>query len=221
MRKAFLPLLLLTAAMFAYAPVVIAHADYESTMGLVQKVMYFHAPSGMVMLVSAIVCGVASALYLWKKDPAADRVAIAAAELTALFGLIVLVTGPLWARKAWGVWWVWEARLTMSFVGWLIAVGYLFVRKYGGPGSDKLAAAMAIFGMFNVPFVYLSVDIWRTVHPTTNVVPTLPPGMRGPFWFSVAAFMLFYALLFTLRVRLEHQRAALDNLYLELEDGAV
>jgi heme exporter protein C len=99
MKKAFFPLLLVTSAMFAYAPVVIAHADYESTMGLVQKVMYFHAPSGMVMLISAIVCGVASALFLWKKDPAADRVAIGAAELTALFGLIVLVTGPLADRR--------------------------------------------------------------------------------------------------------------------------
>src|ERR1700730_5734672 len=88
MKKAFIPLLMVTAAMFAYAPVMIAHADYESTMGLVQKVMYFHAPSGMVMLISAVVCGVASAWFLWRKDPAADRVALAAAELTALVCLI-------------------------------------------------------------------------------------------------------------------------------------
>ena len=218
MKKAFLPLLLLAAAMFAYAPVVIAHADYESTMGLVQKVMYFHAPSGMVMLMSAVVCGVASALYLWKKDPAADRVAIAAAELTALFGLIVLVTGPLWARKAWGVWGVWEARLTMSFVGWLIAVGYLFVRKYGGPGSDKLGAALAVFGTANVPFIYVSVNIWRTMHPMTTVVPTLQPGMRGAFWFSALTLFLLYGLLLTARIHLERQRTALDQLYLAEED---
>src|SRR5258707_13622604 len=101
MRKLFIPLAAVATAMFLYAPIMIAQAPYESTMGLVQKIFYFHAPSGMVMLVSAMVCGVASAIYLWRRDPAADRVAIAAAELTALFGLIVIVTGPLWARKAW------------------------------------------------------------------------------------------------------------------------
>jgi heme exporter protein C len=92
------------------------------------------------------------------------------------------------------------------------------VRKYGGPGSDKLAAAMAIFGMANVPFVYVSVNVWRTIHPKTTVVPSLGPGMFGAFWFSVLAFMLLFVLLFTLRVQLEHQRAALDELYLAEED---
>src|SRR5438876_8270514 len=126
----------------------------------------------MVMLISAVVCGVASALYLWKKDPAADRVAIAAAELTALFGLIVLVTGPLWARKAWGVWWVWEARLTMTLVMWMVFASYLLLRRFGGAGSEMLAAAVAVFGMALVPFVYWSVNVWRTMHPTTNVLPS-------------------------------------------------
>src|SRR5438270_6292301 len=218
MKRAFLPMLVIVAGLFAYAPVMIAQADYESTMGLVQKVMYFHAPSGMVMLVSAIVCGVASALYLWRKDPAADRVAIASAELTALFGLIVVVTGPLWARKAWGIWWDWEPRLTMSFVGWLIAVSYLFVRAYAGPGSDKLGAALAVFGSVNVPFIYVSVNIWRTLHPKTTVVPTLPPGMRGPFWFSALTLFLLYLLLLNARLHLERQRAMLDELYLAEED---
>jgi len=92
------------------------------------------------------------------------------------------------------------------------------VRKYGGPGSEKLAAAMAIFGMANVPFVYVSVSIWRTIHPNRTVVPSLGPGMFGAFWFSVAAFMLLFTLLMTLRVRLEHQRAALDELYLNEDD---
>src|SRR5207247_2217193 len=203
MRKAFMPLLAVTACMFAYAPVMIAQGAFESSMGIVSKILYFHAPSGMVMLLSAIVCGVASAIYLWRKDPRADRVAIAAAELTALFGLIVIVTGPLWARKAWGIWWDWEARLTMSFVGWLISLSYLFVRKYAGPGSDKLAAALAVFGSINVPFIYVSVNIWRTLHPKTTVVPTLPPGLRGPFWVSALTLFLLYLLLLNARLHLE------------------
>ena len=135
-----------------------------------------------------------------------------------VFGLIVLVTGPLWARKAWGVWWQWDARLTSALLLWMIFVAYLLVRKYGGPGSDKLAAAMALFGMANVPFVYVSVNIWRTIHPKTTVVPSLAPGMRGPFWFSVAAFLLLYAVMLASRVRLERQRAAVEELYLEADE---
>jgi heme exporter protein C len=218
MKKAFVPLLAIAAAMFAYAPVMIAQAPSESTMGLVFKIFYFHAPAGMMMLLSALVCGVASALYLWQHRPSADHIAMAAAELTALFGLIVILTGPLWARRAWGVWWVWDARLTMSFVGWLIAVSYLFVRKYAGPGSDKLAAALAVFGSVNVPFIYVSVNVWRTMHPKTTVVPTLPRLMREPFWFSFTAMLLLYLLMMTARVHLERQRAALDELYLAEED---
>ncbi len=217
MRRLFAPLLILTAAMFAYAPVMIANAAYESTMGLVQKIFYFHVPSWFVMFTAVFICGIESAIFLFRRKPAADRVAFAAAEIAVVFGLLGLVTGPLWGRKAWGVWWQWDARLTMALLVELIFIGYLLVRKYGGPGSEKLAAAMAIFGMANVPFVYVSVNIWRTIHPQTSVVPSLPPGMKGTFWFCVIAFMLLFALLMPLRVRLEHLRAALDEQYLDEE----
>jgi len=220
MRKLFTPILLITTLMFALAPVVIANALFESTMGLVQKIFYFHVPSWFAMFTAVFVCGIESAVYLFKGRQDADRIAVSAAEIAVLFGALGLVTGPLWGRKAWGVWWQWEARLTMAFLLELIFVAYLLVRKYGGPGSEKLAAAMALFGMANVPFVYVSVNIWRTLHPMTTVVPTLGPGMRGAFWFCVAAFMLLFALLLTLRVRLQEQRATLDELYLAQEDGA-
>jgi heme exporter protein C len=218
MKRVFVPLVGVAMVMFAVAPLLIARAPYEATMGLVQKIFYFHVPSAMVMFLSAFVCGVASAVYLFKGRPAADRLAFAAGELVAVFGLIVLVTGPLWARKAWGVWWQWDARLTSTLLMWMIFLAYLLVRRYGGPGSAKLGAAMALFGMANVPFVYVSVNIWRTIHPTTRVVPQLAPEMKGPFWFSAAAFLLLYVLILAARVRLEERRTELEQAYLAAED---
>src|SRR5579872_2683037 len=155
MKKLFTPLLILTAAMFAYAPVMIANAPYESTMGLVQKIFYFHVPSWFAMFTGVFICGIASVRYLATGRRSLDQLAVSAAEVGVLFGLMGLVTGPLWGRKAWGVWWQWDARLTMALLLEIIFIGYLLVRRYGGPGSDKLSAAMAIFGMANVPFVYV------------------------------------------------------------------
>jgi heme exporter protein C len=204
--------------MFAVAPLLIANAPFESTMGLVQKIFYFHMPSAGMFLIAAVVCGVASARYLFGGSPRHDRVAWASAELAVLFGLLALVTGPLWARKAWGVWWQWDVRLTSSLMGWMVAVAYLLLRQYGGPGSDKLAAGLALFGMANVPFIYVSVNYWRTIHPTTSVVPTLPLSMGLPFWFCFTAFALLFALLLSLRIRLEELRSRADALHLSLDE---
>jgi heme exporter protein C len=218
MRRLFVPLVTVAAAMFAFAPVLIVNAPYESTMGLVQKIFYFHVPSWFVMFSAAFVCGYGSVLFLFKGRESADRLAAAAAEIAVVFGIIGLITGPLWGRKAWGVWWQWDARLTLSLVVWLIFIAYLLLRRYGGPGSNKLAAGVALFGMANIPFVYLSVNWWRTLHPKTSVVPSLGAGMRGTFWWCVASFLLLMVLIFWTRVRLERERARLDELYLLLED---
>ena len=215
----FGPLALVTGAMFAFAPFAIANAPYESTMGLVAKIFYFHVPSWFAMFTAIGICGVSSLVYLFKDRPAADRLASSAAELAVLFGLMGLVTGPLWGRKAWGVWWQWDAKLTMALLLELVFISYLLVRKYGGVGSDKLAAAVGLFGTAVVPFVYEAVNIWRTVHPTTSVVPTLPSSMGLPFWFCVASYMLLLTLLLTMRVRLAERQAALDELFLREEDA--
>jgi heme exporter protein C len=204
--------------MFAASPFVIASAPYESTMGLVQKIFYYHMPSAWMFLASSIVCGVASAKFLAGGGARHDRQAWAAAEMAVLFGLLTLVTGPLWARKSWGTWWVWDARVTSSLVGWMIAWAYLILRRYGGPGSEKLAAGLALFGMANVPFIYISVNYWRTIHPATSVVPTLPVSMGFPLWYCVTAFLLLFVLLMTLRMRVEEQQARLDALYLALDE---
>lgn len=221
-NRVFLVLVAVGLVMFALAPVQIAWAPYESTMGLIQKIFYFHVPAWIVMFLAVFISGFASAIYLFRRTPAADRLAFAAAELAVLFGVIGLTTGPLWGRKAWGVWWQWDARLTMALILELIFCAYLLLRRYGGPGSDKLAAGLAMFGMANVPFVYVSVNVWRTIHPTTSVVPQLAtsaPGMFWPFvWCAVAYLVLFVAMLVA-RTRLEEQRAEVDRLHLALEEG--
>jgi heme exporter protein C len=208
--------LLLAALMFAAAPWMIMGAPQEATMGLIQKIFYFHVPAAFVMFITAFVSGIAGGVYLFRRSPRAERICAAGGELVVIFGAIVLLTGPIWARKAWGVWWQWDARLTITLVMWLIFVAFLLLRKYGGPGSETLSSAVALFGMANVPFVYWSVNIWRTVHPDTGVVPGLQPGMREPFWWCVAAYLLLYAALLAARVRLERQRAALDDLHFEM-----
>jgi heme exporter protein C len=205
-------------ALFAQAPFQIDQAPYESTMGLIQKIFYFHVPAAMTMFVSAFVCGIASAIYMLRRRRMADHVALAAAELVVLFGLIVLVTGPMWARKAWGVWWQWDARLTMTLVMWMLFVGYLMLRRFGGPGSEALAATVGVFGMALVPFIYWSVNVWRTIHPLTTVVPNLVAGMMGPFVWCIGAFLSLYGLLLAARVRLEAARARLEDAYAALED---
>jgi heme exporter protein C len=218
MPRWFRPAAVVCFLMFVVSPALIANAPFESTMGLVQKIFYYHMPAAAVFLIAAVVCGYASIRFLVGRDSRHDRLAWAAAELLVLFGAIALVTGPLWARKAWGVWWQWDVRLTSSLMGWMIGIAYLLVRRYGGPGSDKLGAGLALFGMANVPFIYVSVNYWRTIHPATTVVPRLPLSMGLPFWFCFTAFVLLFVLLLSLRVRLEEQRARVDALYLAMGD---
>jgi heme exporter protein C len=223
MRKLFIALVAIDAAMFAYAPFAINAAPYESTMLLVQKIFYFHFATWMAVTAGLVVCGVASAWYLFKGSATADRIGAASAELVVIFTLFGLVSGSLWARKAWGIWWDWEPRLTMAFMLELIFLGYIIVRNFGGPGSEKLAAAMGIFGAATGPFIYKSVDWWRTIHPKTSVMRTLADTSGGAImWdvvmFCVAAFLLLFGLLLTVRMRLEESRGELDRLFLAAED---
>ena len=221
MRKMFVPLAIVAAAMFAYAPIAIARVPYESTMLLVQKIFYFHFATWMALTAAICVCGAASLIYLFKGSPVADWYAVASAELVVVFGVFGLFSGSLWGRKAWGVWWQWDPRVTMATMFVLVFLGYLMVRKYGGPGSEKLAAAMGIFGAATAPFVYKSTDWWRNIHPPTTVVRTLGekfPQALGLVVFCSAAFLLLCILLLAARVRLEALRAELDRMYLAAED---
>ena len=215
---AFVAALAVAALGFLVVPQLILAAPHEPVMGVVQKIFYFHVPCAVMMFLSTFTCAGGSIAFLFRGSERGDRIAVSAAELGVLFGACTLVTGPLWGRKAWGVYWQWDARLTSSLLLFLMLCGYLLARQYGGPAARRLAAALALFAAVDVPLVYKSVDIWRTVHPQTTVVPKLAPEMRPAFWASFALITLLWGILLALRVGMESARAAATELALAIED---
>lgn len=182
-------------------------APTEQQMGDVQRIFYFHAPAGIVSFLAFMVCGVASALYLWSRNLAYDTFALASAEIGLVLCTIVLVTGPLWAKPVWGTWWTWEARLTMTLVLWLIFVAYMLVRRYteNRDQQARFAAVIGIIGALDIPIVYLSVRIWRGIHPIVvkeSGGGGLAPEMRSVFLFCILMYLVLYACLLAIRVPL-------------------
>lgn len=209
----FLLLCLLGAAGVLIAPyLVFFTAPVLPELGFIQKIFFFHVPSAWAMFLGAFVCAAGSAAYLFKGRRWGDELAAAAAELTVLFGVLVLTTGPLWARKAWGHYWVWDVRLTTVFVLFLIFIAVLLARRYGGTASRRIAAGLALFGAADVPLVYISVKLWRTIHPQTTAVGSLHPDMRPAFFVSLALFTVLFVALLLIRLNLERTRSRLDEL---------
>jgi len=206
--------LLMLAATWA-----VGAAPTEKVMGVVQKIFYFHVPCAWLLMLSAVVCAGGSLAFLFRGSERGDRIALSAAELGVLFGLCVMVSGPLWAKAAWGVYWQWEARLTSSLLLWLMMVAYVLARRYGGTGARKLAAALALFAAVDIPLVYFSVKFFRSIHPQTTVVSTLGPGMRGAFWLSLAAFTVLWFVLMSLRLAAESAQAKLIDLEVLLDQA--
>ena len=192
-------------------------AELDGELFFNQKIFYYHVANAFMLFAATITCGVSSLLFLRKREPRHDDVALAAGELAVLFGAVVLVTGSIWGKAAWDKWWDWDARLTTSLLLWLTMVGYVLVRKYAGAGSERMAAGLAVFATVNIPLVYFSVRIWRTLHPKTSVVPGLQGGMRAAMWSSVALFAVFYVLL----LRLRTQGARAERRLAELRERAL
>ncbi|MFH0900419.1 MAG: cytochrome c biogenesis protein [Pseudomonadota bacterium] len=192
----FSMLALMTAVAMLAAPyLIVAKAPLAYELFINQKIFYYHVPAAWAMLLSVLVCGSASIGYLVGRADWWDDVAAAAGRLAVVFGLIVLTTGPIWAKAAWGVYWTWEARLTTMLVLWLTFVAYCFLRRHGDSRTERLAAGLAVFGMADAPLVYFAVSFWRTQHPGNWVVPSLPSSMLVPFLVSMGAFSLLWAML--------------------------
>ncbi|HJZ88510.1 MAG TPA: cytochrome c biogenesis protein CcsA [Polyangia bacterium] len=221
MKKMFVLTLSLAALGLLVSPWLILRAPQESTMGLVQKIFYYHVPTAMVDFLTIYLCGIASVAFLVKRSPRADALAVASAELAVVFGACTLWTGSMWARKAWGVWWTWDVRLTTFALCEMVFIGYLLVRSYGGPGSRGLAAALALFGCADVPLIYVSVSIWRTMHPQTTVVPNLVKPMAVPFWVAVFTMLMLYLALLLARLLHERNRTRVDELYVAAAEAGL
>ena len=179
-----------------------------------QKIFYFHVAHAFMLFAGVFTCGVASVAYLKGRAGRWDDLALAGAEVAAMFGLVVLLTGSIWAKAAWDVWWTWEKRLTMSLLLWLTLVGYVLVRRFAGPGSERLAAGLAVFSAVLVPLIYIMVD-QSDRHPQAGSkgnVATLDPTMRTWFWLSVGAFLCWFLALLISRVQAAHDERVVREL---------
>lgn len=168
-----------------------------------QKIFYYHVAHAFMLFAAVGVCGVASVVFLKLRDPKWDDLALAGAEVAVAFGLAVLVTGSIWGKAAWDIWWSWEKRLTMSLLLWLVLVGYVLVRRFAGPSADRIAAGLAVFGTIGVPFVYFMVDRSDRHPPSggSGVVATLQYQMKIVMWASVTTFFLWFLTLVIARVQ--------------------
>jgi heme exporter protein C len=170
----------------------------EARQGLAQKIFYLHVPAAWSALLAFSLVGLASILYLWLQDPRLDRFAAASANVGVAFSAVMLTTGPIWAKPIWGTWWTWDARLTLTLFLFFLFVGYLALRAaIHDPGERaRFSAVVGILGMLLVPFIHLSVYLFRTLHPQPIVLkpsaPSLPPEMLRTLLISMAVFTILY-----------------------------
>jgi len=184
-------------------------APTDSVLGNVQRVFYFHVPMAILSFLAFFVVFVASILYLAKRNQKWDRLAHAAGEVGVVFVTLALLTGIIWARPVWGVWWTWDPRLTTTLILWLIYVAYLMIRGYAPNRTQgaNYAAVVGIVGFVDVPIVWLSVQWWRSIHPSAVVGPlaktgALEPVMQGILLFSLLTFLVLFLYLVRERMAL-------------------
>jgi heme exporter protein C len=207
MKRGFPILAIVTAVLLSFALYeALIGAPTERSMGDVQRIFYYHVPSAWTAFLLFFVNFGASIAYLVKRRPAADIVALTSAEVGVVFLTVNLVTGPIWARPVWGIWWTWDWRLTSTLVMWLIYVSYLLLRRFSSGGQAPLsAAALGILGALCVPFVYFSIWFFRTQHPSPVIGGggSLDPRMAHVLLINWAAFLCLAWLVCWTRYQLE------------------
>lgn len=209
--------LLGVAAVAAVVVRIVFFTPTEAAQGLAQKIYYIHVPSAMSAYLALAVAAVMSIVYLWLHDPRADRMAESATEVAFVFTSAVLITGPLWGKPVWGTWWTWDARLSLTLFLWFLTVAYLVLR---GAVDDaqlraRYSAVLAVLAALLIPFIHLSVYLFRTLHPMPIVLkperPSLPNEMLTTWVLAVLAFLFFCTVLLRARYRLALLREASED----------
>ena len=194
---------------FLYAPT-------EATMGDVQRIFYFHVPSAWIAFLAFGVVFVASIQWLRTRDMKWDTVAVSATEVGVAFCTVALITGAIWAKPTWGTWWDWDPRLTTTLVLWLIYVSYIMLRSMVENPARRasLAAVVGIVGFVDVPIVFFSIRLWRTIHPVVITTDNtgMPVSMLVTLLVSLAAFTLLFVHILQVRLTLEQQRLEVHRL---------
>jgi heme exporter protein C len=205
----------------AYAAFFIA--PEERTMGAIQRIFYFHAATAWAGETTFFVCFIGNLLYVWKRQPQYDWLGVSCAEVGLASITVVLITGPIWARPVWGIWWTWDARLTSTFVLWLLYVSYLLLRSLIEEPERRalLSSLFGIFAFIDVPIVFGAIRWWRTQHPQPVIMggpgTGLDPTMNKVFFFSVLAMHTLAAFLIVERYILEKMKYEVDLLARESE----
>src|ERR1700688_2245093 len=217
MKRIFPILAVLTGVLLSYALYeALVVAPTEQTMGNVQRIFYYHVPSASTAFILFFINFFASIVYLIWRANKADIVALVTAEVGVIFCTVVLVTGPIWARPVWGIWWTWDLRLTLTLVLWLIYVSYLVLRRFSSSGQTPLlAAVLAVFGALDVPLVYFSIWFFRTQHPQPVIGGggSIDPRMLHVLLINWLAFSCFAFLICWARYRLEWLQREVDTAY--------
>lgn len=186
---------------------VVFFTPFEAVQGPAQKIFYVHVSAAWAAFLAFGLVGLLGGMYLWMRDEKLDRLAESAAEVGTVFTTVVLVTGPLWAKPVWGTYWTWDARLTLTLFLWFIFVGYLVLRgAVDDPGlRARYSAVLGILGALLVPFIHLSVYMFRTLHPKPIVAkperPSLPDEMLVTLAICVAATLIMLWALLRARYR--------------------
>jgi heme exporter protein C len=198
------------ALMVAALYMVFIYVPTDKNTGAVQRIFYFHVPLAWIGFLAFFVVFVCSILYLTKRNVKWDTIASASAEVGVVFTSLVLITGSVWAKAAWGIWWAWDARLTATLVLWFTYMAYLLVRQYVSEDSQRarLCAVLGIIGFIDVPIVMVAVMLWRTQHPTTIIFEGgLVPSMVSTLMVCIGAFTVLYSVLIIQSTRLKNLEA--------------